>query len=243
MSVKPIPSKPNHREYRTGNDDGSAVRVTLGDGRVALVGKDWRDLPLDFHNKAIRSGCEARRKGDAGDSTVGHSATAEADPSQGTAPPRVGTDAAVRAAMVAAINDDPEGLFNETTGAPDPVVIAKYAGFGISKEQFSKVWKALHEELKAAQEAEDEAEETRVRQEGASIAASNAAAAAAAESAAAAAAGGGDASKLDPEPGGDGVSVDLNALDKRRAARKKVISKKVARTERAKKPAKPAAAK
>lgn len=234
MSIKADPIKPNTREYRTSNEDGSAIRVTMGDGRVALVGDDWRDLPLDMHNKAVRAGCECRRKDGAGsDSNVGDSGNAGPEPSGTPAPARVGTDEAVRKAMIDAINDDPPGLINETTGSPDPEVIAKYAGFTASREQFNRVWKVLHKELREAQERDDENEEAAVRQEGADIAAANAAAAA--ESAAA------DPAALDPEP--VAVTVDANALSQQRAARQKSAAKKVARAERAKKPAKPAAAK
>lgn len=213
--VKPAPVKENHREYRS--PDGEEIVLNLDDGRSARVGEDWRDLPLAFHNVAVREGCEVRRKDGTAMGSV--SARDEAPERRNVGPSRAGSDASVRLAMIAALEADEPGLINESTGIPDAALISKRAGFNVSHEQNNRVWKALRQEIAAANaagrtdlEAADEANEATVRQANAALTAS--AEAARAE----------DLGTEDPDAeGGEAVSVDPDAVEKAVALRRKAV--------------------
>lgn len=139
----------NPRQYRNPNPGTPGIRVDLKDGRIAVVGDDWRSLPLDHHNEAVRSGCEV----DTG--TGRYSASDEAEPRQGKAAPSAGSDDAVRTRVLEMLNRDEPDDFVEATGKPNLKVLSGLCGFTVEQSQASRVLKGLQAEAQAEKEEED----------------------------------------------------------------------------------------
>lgn len=140
--TKPEPAHDNPRLYRNPRADRETIRVDLGDGRMAVVGADWRGLPLDFHNEAVRQGCEVDTQ------TGRYSASDAPDPKQGAAAPSAGSDEAVRARVLEMLQRDEEGDFVEATGKPNLRVLTGLCGFTVDQSQASRVLKGLEEEAR-----------------------------------------------------------------------------------------------
>lgn len=166
MSIKATPAKPNPREYKS--PDRTSIRVPLDDGRMAVVGPNWRPLPLDFHNAAVRNGCVVRRAGATDEGTAGFEPDANKKPAAGPAI-AAGTDAAVQVGLLAMLGRDEPGDFNDANGLPDLKVLSRLVGFEVDASQASRVLRALQAE--AAQGDEGEEEEDDADGEGATTAA------------------------------------------------------------------------
>lgn len=145
-SVKAKPAKPNPRLYRS--PDGDEIRVPLPDGRLAVVGAEWRKLELDFHNAAVREGCEVKAEGGAGNGSGRVKEPAAGDRASGA--PQVGSDEAVRTGLLTMLNRDEPGDFVEATGLPALKVLSKLCGFAVAADQASRVLRALKAEADAA---------------------------------------------------------------------------------------------
>lgn len=151
-TAKPEPGNP--RLYRSPDD--SSIRVCVGAG-VAVVGPEWRGLPLHFHNDAVREGCAVKKAAAPveGEEDTGISAR-DVKPAGKTkaAVTEVGSDELVKAGLATMLQRDAPGDFTAGTGLPDLGVLAKLVGFPVEPEQCARVLRQMQAEADAAGEGE-----------------------------------------------------------------------------------------
>lgn len=128
------------------SEDGTTIRVTLADGRVALIGGTPRPLATAFHRAALQAGAIP------GDVAPSHLPPKE----DGDTPPD-DLDAKIRGAMLDAVNFDAEDATDDDklafadaftgNGIPNVRWLEKRIGFGISAADRDRVWALVEAEL------------------------------------------------------------------------------------------------
>ena len=122
--------------FRAPNDK-QEVRVATTAGHIALVGRDWRELPDVLHEHAIKAGCEV-------DKTL-VVATPVAPAASGAAvDQRTDTQKIKDAIRDLQKKGDKEDFTND--GVPKIYSVSNAAGFRVDKEDLLKVWAELQAE-------------------------------------------------------------------------------------------------
>jgi len=124
-------------------DDREPIRVsTTEGGATAIVGHEWRELPINLHRLAIAAGCEIK-----GRSVI------EAENIQKHTGPGI-EEKAILDALKQMIEREDESDWTKA-GQPDLRVLASLCGFSPNKEQ---VYGLFNELKTAADEADEELE-------------------------------------------------------------------------------------
>jgi hypothetical protein len=120
----------------------AGARLTLDDGRVALVGKEWRELPADFYQEALVRGCEC-------DKTVIEKRPDVEHANSENAKTDFDEPAAIRAGIEKLVDRGEPG---DLTGAglPNLVKLNAICGFTVGKESMLAVWKQMQAEKNPA---------------------------------------------------------------------------------------------
>lgn len=104
---------------------GSDVRVTTSKGgHTAIIGREWRSLPVLMHDAAYTAGCESRE--------VDGGATKQP-------PPATETEKKVVEGIKAMLARTQKGDFSKE-GLPDTRALSKVCGFEVSQEQSDAAW-------------------------------------------------------------------------------------------------------
>lgn len=128
--------------------DGTDVRVTHGDGSVAIVGADPRPLPRKLWRAAIKAGCQTDARLRAVDMPV--------DPADDAFTRKQ----AIKDAMIAALQaDDTDPEFEDAFTANDiPNVrwLEKRVGFSLSGDERDVCWSEVQQDMPDGDEEEGE---------------------------------------------------------------------------------------
>lgn len=107
---------------------GGPVRLASTSGAVAIVDKEWRELPEELHLQALGLGCES-------DGT----STASRGPDQEE------QDQLIRLALTKMLERKEEGDFNADE-SPNARVVAKLTGLSVKKDDVMRVYDAMKAE-------------------------------------------------------------------------------------------------
>ena len=118
-------------------NEGQEVRVATTSGHIALVGREWRELPQVLHAHAIAAGCEV-------DKTVMVATPVTPAASGAAVDQRTDIQKIQDAIRDLQKKGDKEDFTND--GVPKIYSVSNAAGFRVDKEDLLKAWAELQAE-------------------------------------------------------------------------------------------------
>lgn len=115
------------------------IRVASTNGHVAIIKKEWRELPETLHEAAVKAG--AQQEGQPKPPAKPKPAVASANASNQVA----NYDSAYREALTTMISRDVKGDFTKDS-LPNIAAVSKLAGFAAVKEDVLRVFREMKAE-------------------------------------------------------------------------------------------------
>lgn len=131
-------------KFRSNN---GPVRVASISGHIAIVDKEWRELPEVLHREALARGCEC-------DQGRFRAEEGRIESSDAAKTAITSHDEAIRTALTTMLSRKEDGDFNGD-GLPNTNVVSKLAGLAVKKVDALRVFRAMQAEAGAGDGAGD----------------------------------------------------------------------------------------